>query len=303
MTSITVIILTHNEKLHLERCIKSLIPFAKEIFVVDSLSSDNTREIATSLGAKVYKNSWINYAEQFNWGLQNCPISTKWVMRMDADEYVTSELQTEIKSKLSSLPDSVTSIYVKRQVHFLGKWIKRGGYYPTWLLRIWHFDKGFCEKKWMDEHIKVTEGTSVFFKNDIVDHNLNNLTWWTTKHNNYATREVVDLLNIRYNLLQYDEVKPALFGTQEQRKRWLKIRYAKLPLFTRPFIYFLYRYVFKLGFLDGTKGLIWHFLQGFWYRFLVDAKVFDIKRKVKLNNSSLLQEVENYLGQPLNSKK
>ncbi|SDD38560.1 Glycosyltransferase involved in cell wall bisynthesis [Algoriphagus faecimaris] len=296
---LSVLILTHNETLHLRRCIQSVQPFAKAVFIVDSYSSDDTLEIARSLGAEVFQNPWVNYAEQFNWGLENCPITTQWVMRMDADEYATPELQKEILIKLPAMLPEETAVYVKRRVHFMGKWIKRGGYYPTWLLRIWHHEKGFCEKRWMDEHIKVTTDTPVFFEHDLVDDNLNDLTWWTTKHNHYATRELVDLLNIRYNFLEYDEVNPALFGSQEQRKRWLKIKYANLPLFTRPFIYFLYRYFIKLGFLDGTKGLIWHFLQGFWYRFLVDAKVYDIKRRAKFSGKPLVQEIENYLGKPL----
>lgn len=296
---ISVLILTHNETLHLRRCIESVLPFASEVFVVDSYSTDNTVEIAESLGAKVYQNKWINYAEQFNWGLQNCPIATQWVMRMDADEYVMPALQQEILQKLPSLSSDISAVYVKRRVHFMGHWIKRGGYYPIWLLRLWHHDKGYCEKRWMDEHIKMTAGEPVFFEHDLVDDNLNDLTWWTQKHNSYATREMVDLLNIRYNFLNYDEVIPALFGSQEQRKRWLKIQYASLPLFTRPFIYFLYRYFIKLGFLDGTKGLIWHFLQGFWYRFLVDAKVYDVKRRAHSQNQSIPTVLEEYLGQKL----
>ncbi|WP_439474445.1 glycosyltransferase family 2 protein [Algoriphagus formosus] len=297
--SLSVLILTHNETLHLRRCIESVQLFAQAVFIVDSYSSDDTLEIARELGAEVYQNKWVNYAEQFNWGLENCPIATQWVMRMDADEYITPELQQEILTKLPAMSQEHTAVYVKRRVHFMGKWIKRGGYYPIWLLRLWHYDKGFCEKRWMDEHIKVTTGSPMFFEHDLVDDNLNDLTWWTTKHNHYATRELVDLLNIRYNFLEYDEVTPALFGSQEQRKRWLKIQYASLPLFTRPFIYFLYRYFIKLGFLDRTKGLIWHFLQGFWYRFLVDAKVYDIKRRAKFSGKPLIEEIENYLGKPL----
>jgi len=145
----------------------------------------------------------------------------------------------------------------------------------------------------MDEHIKLTEGETVFFENDLVDDNTNNLTWWTEKHNNYATREAIDILNIIHEFLKYNEVEAKFFGTQEQRKRWLKQRYARLPLFTRPFLYFLWRYIFKLGFLDGTQGLIWHFLQGFWYRFLVDAKIYEInliRKEKKISLKDALQE-------------
>jgi glycosyltransferase involved in cell wall biosynthesis len=281
MNDLSVIILTFNEEKHIERCIKSLLPIAKNIFIIDSYSTDKTVQIAESLGANVYQNPFINHAIQFQWGLDNCPINTKWVMKMDSDEYILPELGEEIQQKLETLDDEVSGIYIKRRVYFMDRWIKHGGYYPTWLLRIWKHSHGRMEQRWMDEHIKLISGKTVKFENDLVDENLNNLTWWTQKHNNYASREAIDILNIIYEFLKYDEVPAKFFGTQEQRKRWLKKRYAKLPLFTRPFIYFVWRYLFKLGFLDGKQGLIWHFLQGFWYRFLVDAKIYEIEKKAK----------------------
>ena len=284
---ISVVILTYNEELHIERCIKSLLPVVKEIFIIDSFSTDKTVEIAERLGAKVYQNPWINYALQFQWGLDNCPIETEWVMRMDSDEYILPELQNEISNKMQNIQEDTSGIYIKRRVYFKDKWIKHGSYYPTWLLRIWRYKDGHIEQRWMDEHIKLTKGETIQFENDLVDDNLNDLTWWTTKHNNYATREAVDILNIIHEFINYDEVNSNFFGTQEERKRFLKKKYANLPLFTRPFIYFLWRYFIKLGFLDGKQGLIWHFLQGFWYRFLVDAKIYEIEKKAKDSNLSL----------------
>ena len=284
---ISVIILTYNEELHIERCIKSLLPVVKEIFIIDSFSTDKTVKIAESLGAKVYQNPWINYALQFQWGLDNCPIETEWVMRMDSDEYILPELQNEISNKMQNIQEDTSGIYIKRRVYFKDKWIKHGSYYPTWLLRIWRYKDGHIEQRWMDEHIKLTKGETIQFENDLVDDNLNDLTWWTTKHNNYATREAVDILNIIHEFINYDEVNSNFFGTQEERKRFLKKKYANLPLFTRPFIYFLWRYFIKLGFLDGKQGLIWHFLQGFWYRFLVDAKIYEIEKKAEDSNLSL----------------
>ncbi|MFN8356527.1 MAG: glycosyltransferase family 2 protein [Spirosomataceae bacterium] len=276
LQDLSVIILTFNEAKHIERCINSLLPITNQIFIVDSGSTDNTVALATALGATVVTNPWVNYAKQFNFGIQHNPFQTQWLMRMDADEYILPELAQEIAQQLSNLPADVHGIYIKRRVVFMEKWIRRGGYYPIWLLRIWRSGQGICEESWMDEHIKLFAGKAIHFQQDLVDHNLNNLTWWTQKHNLYAIREAIDLLNIRYNFSNADIVEPNLFGTQEQRKRYLKIKYASLPLFTRPFIYFLYRYFLKLGFLDGKKGLVWHFLQGFWYRFLVDAKIFEV---------------------------
>ncbi|HEV7347245.1 glycosyltransferase family 2 protein [Telluribacter sp.] len=288
MVDLSVIILSHNESKHIERCIKSLLPLTDKIFIVDSYSTDDTVQLATQLGAMVVQNSWVSYAFQFNYGIQHNPFQTKWLMRMDADEYITSELADELNRRLTDLPENISGLYVKRRVLFMNKWIKNGGYYPTWLLRVWQNGQGICEELWMDEHIKLSQGDTLNLEHDIVDHNLNNLTWWTQKHNNYAIREVIDLLNIKYNFDEKETVTPAFWGTQEQRKRYLKVRYASLPLFTRPVMYFLFRYFIKLGFLDGTKGLIWHFLQGFWYRFLVDAKVYEVYQKAGKNKNDII---------------
>ena len=296
MSNISVLILTFNEEKHIERCIKSLQSFTNNIFIVDSYSTDKTLEIAESLGANVYQNKWINYAVQYQWGLDNCPIETEWVMRMDADEYVLPELGDEINTKMNTLDVETSGVYIKRRVHFMDRWIKHGSYYPIWLLRIWRFNKGKIEERWMDEHIKLSAGKTIQFENDLVDDNKNNLTWWTEKHNNYATREAVDILNIIYSFKKYDEVEPNLMGTQEQRKRWLKIRYSSLPLFFRPVLYFTWRYFFKLGFLDGKSGLVWHFLQGGWYRFLVDAKINEIYFRVGKNREDILKFLKNEYG-------
>jgi len=303
MKKISVLILTYNEELHIARCIESLQSIAKDIFIVDSYSTDKTVDIAESLGAKVYQNKWPgNHAIQFQWGLDNCPIETEWVMKMDSDEYVLPELAEEINAKISVLDDDVSGVYIKRRVYFMDRWIKHGGYYPTWLLRIWRYDKGRMEQRWMDEHIKLSSGKTVQFENDLVDDNKNNLTWWTTKHNNYATREAVDILNILYNFVSYDEVVPNIFGTQEQKKRWLKIRYASLPLFVRPVLYFHWRYFLKLGFLDGKQGLIWHFLQGFWYRFLVDAKIYEIYFRAGKEKKDIVEFLKNEYGIEFDAK-
>jgi glycosyltransferase involved in cell wall biosynthesis len=280
MADVSVIILTFNEEKHIARCLKSLQLFTDKIFIVDSFSTDQTVDIARSMGAIVVQNPWVNYATQFNFGIANTPFQTSWLMRMDADEYVLPELANEINQKLATLPTDVSGIHVKRRVMFFDRWMRHGAYYPIWLMRLWRRGEGLCEELWMDEHIKLSEpngqpARTIQFEHDLVDHNLNNLTWWTQKHNLYAIREVIDLLNIKYNFDDVERVEPNLFGPQDQRTRFLKMKYASLPLFTRPILYFLYRYIIRLGFLDGRPGLMWHFLQGLWYRFLVDAKLVE----------------------------
>lgn len=299
MSSISVIILTHNEEKHIGRCIASLLPFTNQIFIVDSFSTDQTVEIAHSMGAVVAQNPWVNYATQFNYGIQHTPFKTTWLMRMDADEYVLPELATEIQNRLPTLPTDVSGIYIKRRVMFMNRWMRHGAYYPIWLLRLWRSGQGICEETWMDEHIKLSTGRSIQFAHDLVDHNLNNLTWWTQKHNLYAIREVIDILNMRYNFDQSIRVEPKLFGTQEQRKRYLKLRYATLPLFTRPFLYFFYRYFVRLGLIDGRPGLMWHFLQGLWYRFLVDAKLYEVYHRVGTDKQAIIDFFRTEYGKDL----
>jgi glycosyltransferase involved in cell wall biosynthesis len=301
MIDLSVIILTHNESKHIGRCIKSLLEITDKIFIVDSFSSDDTVAIAESLGATVVQNPWVSYSFQFNFGIANNPFNTAWLMRMDADEYITPELAAELNSSLAQTPAQVSGLYVKRRVIFMDKWIRRGGYYPIWLLRIWRSGIGTCEELWMDEHIKLSSGAVANLKHDIVDHNLNNLTWWTQKHNNYAIREVIDLLNIKYNFDSKPTVDPNFWGSQEQRTRYLKVKYSKLPLFTRPFIYFGYRYFIKLGFLDGIKGIIWHFLQGFWYRFLVDAKIYEVYFRAGKDKEQIVTHFRTEYGKDLKS--
>lgn len=284
MNQLSVLILTGNEEKNIEKCLQSIAPLDARCYVIDSLSTDRTVEIASRLGATVLSRAWTTYADQFNWGLENAGISTPWTMRMDADEEITPELVAAIRQFLNSAPPEVGCAYVRRRVYFMGKWIRHGGYYPTWLLRVFRTGKGRCEPRFMDEHIVLSEGAPVSLFADIIDRNNKDLTFWTDKHNKYASREVLDILEqeaaAQSQSQQAGVMAASLSREQDASRRWMKNNvYLRLPLFARPFLYFLYRYFIKLGFLDGTQGLMFHFLQGFWYRFLVDAKLYEHRRK------------------------
>ncbi|MFI3320924.1 MAG: glycosyltransferase family 2 protein [Rikenellaceae bacterium] len=296
--SIAAIILTFNESKHIERSIGSLWGVCDEVFVVDSFSSDDTVEKAEALGAKVYQNGWVNYAAQFNWALKNCDIKSGWIWRVDADEYLSGGLGQAVKKRLKSVDNDVNGVYVRKRIDFMGKPLLHGGWYPVNNLKIIRKGFGDCENRWMDEHLRIFEGSTIeVLQGDQVDYNLNDLTWWSEKHNGYATREMVDLLIMEYGLdLQGSKVSPKFWGSDEQRKRWLKLRYVKSPLFLRPFVNFFIRYVLKAGFLDGKEGFIWHFLQGFWYRFLVDAKIYELKSSYNFDNEKIKTYIkETYL--------
>lgn len=280
MLDASVIILTGNEEIHIKRCLDGISSFVKEVFIVDCFATDNTVKIAESYpNVTVLHNKWVNYATQFNWALDNAPIKTEWVLRLDADEYLTDELKEEIEKKLPALDEKYTGIIFPLRRVFLGRVIKYG--MPRIkMVRMFRYGKARSEVRMMDEHIELLEGDAVEFENEFADDNLNNLSWWTQKHIGYAIREAVDLLDIEFDLTGAGSLDDNRhINEQARNKRLMKHKYAKQPLFLRSFAYFLYRYFFKLGFLDGKEGFLWHFLQGWWYRTLVDAKIYEIKKK------------------------
>ena len=288
--SIAAIILTKNEEKHIERCIRSLNGICDEIIVVDCFSTDKTCEIAEKLGARVVQHAWTNYALQFNYALYETNIKSDWIWRIDADEYLCDGLGEDVKRIVNeNASTGVNGIYVRRCIDFMGKPLLHGGWYPIYHLKIFRRGHGECENRWMNEHIRLYDGQFVTVDEGCqVDDNLNDLTWWTEKHNGYASREMIDMLLMEYELdEQKQSVVPKFFGTSEQRKRWLKLRYLKFPLFVRPFVNFFVRYICKVGFLDGKAGFVWHILQGFWYRMLVDAKIYEMKKNFNFDEMKI----------------
>jgi glycosyltransferase involved in cell wall biosynthesis len=295
---LTAIILTYNEEIHIERCLQSLLLVADRVVVVDSFSTDNTVEIAKSFGAKVFQRKWKNYSEQFAWGMSQCDPDTKWLMRIDADEYLESDLRQEIPGLLDSACQDLMGIYIKRKIFFHGKWIKHGGCYPQVLLRIWRNGSGTIEQRWMDEHIVVPPGAkTITARGGWVDDNHKGISFWINKHNSYASRETVDLLNIKYHFLEYDKTLLESNNSQAKRKRFIKEKiYSKLPAGFRAFLYFCFRYFIQLGFLDGQEGFIWHFMQGFWYRLLVDIKVNEVEKSCNGDIEKITKTISNLYG-------
>ena len=270
--TVSVIILTKNEELNLPRCLESIRGVAREVIIVDSFSTDRTIEIAKKFGAKVFQREFKNQAEQFNWALDNLEIGGDWILRLDADEYLTPKLAKEISEAIEQSSNRATGYYIKRRVIFMGRWIKHGGYYPVWFLRLWRKGAARYEEREMDEHAILLEGAAEKLKNDFVDDNGKGLEHWLAKHNDYSSREARARLRERKD------------GRLAESFISSKGVYSQLPFFWRAFVYFVYRYIFRLGFLDGKEGLIFHFLQGFWYRFAVDAKIFERRAAGRLQN-------------------
>ncbi len=291
--TIAAIVLTRDEEKHIVRCLQSLVGVCEEVFVVDSFSTDRTCELAASMGARVCRHPWKNYASQFNWALTHCPITAEWIWRVDADEYLEGGVGRAVRLAVGQCGPDVNGVYVRKRIDFMGRPLRHGGWYPSYHLKVFRRGHAACESRWMDEHIRLVGGETLTVKvGNQVDANLNDLTWWTAKHNGYASREMLDTLLTEYGLDdRAGAVKPAFWGTEEQRKRWLKLKYVKAPLFVRPFANFLFRYVLKAGFLDGKEGFVWHILQGFWYRMLVDAKIYELKKRCGWDREAIVAEV------------
>ena len=165
---LVAVILTFNESLHLARCINSVRSVADEVMIVDCFSTDSTLDIAARYEARVRQREWVNYATQFNWALKQLPGDTNWVLRIDADEYLTPELAHSIKENLPNTSTDIDGIYIDRRMTFQGRQIKHGGVFPVKVLRLFRLGSGECENRWMDEHIKVSKGTT-FFDGELID--------------------------------------------------------------------------------------------------------------------------------------
>lgn len=275
MADLTVLILAQNEEKNIVRSIRSVKKIAKRILVVDSGSTDQTIELAKQNGAEVVQHSpFVNYATQFNWGLDHTNIDTNWILRLDADEQVTPELAREIENALEEhSQDDVNGFEVRCRIIFMGRWIRHGGTYPLIIPRLFRRGFGRVEMRKMDEHTLI-QGKVMRFQNDLIHYDFKGLHEWIDKHNKYSVRECQDYFERKET--HEEQMKGNLTGNQRQRKRFLKNGvYYNLPLFLRAHLYFIYRYYIRLGFLDGKEGKIFCFLQAYWYRFLVDAKIYE----------------------------
>ena len=279
MQDLTVLILTRDEEKNIARAITSVKHIAKRIIVVDSGSTDDTCAIARDLGAEVIVHvPFVNYSTQYNWGLDNTNITTEWVLRLDADEQVMPELADEMEACMQEhAHDDVNGFEVRWRVIFLGRWIKHGGTYQTYFPRLFRRNHGRIEARKMDEHTMI-DGKVLRLKGDLIHYDFKGLTAWIEKHNKYANRECEDYFERAG--VHAGQLNESVLGNQGHRKRFLKNGvYYNLPKFFRAHLYFIYRYYLRLGFLDGTEGKIFCFLQAYWYRFLVDAKIYEAELK------------------------
>ena len=280
---ISVIVLTYNEEANIEACLQSVCDLVEEIFIVDSFSTDKTLDIVKKYTDKILQHKFENYGKQRNWSLDNLPIKTKWILNLDADHRVTNELNDELIEVFAD-PEKLNhdGFLISRKTIFMGRWIKHGGHYPVYHGILFKHGYGRCEESLYDQHF-VIKGKHKKLTMNIEDIFTESLLEFTLRHNRWSTFEAINQSTNPSSIIQENNnLTGKILGNTMERRRFFKTNiYMKLPLFCRSFIYFFYRYLFKLGFLDGKEGLIFHFLQGFWFRFLIDAKIYEMKKNTK----------------------
>ncbi len=290
--TLTVIILTYNEEANITDCLDSLENIQANIYVVDSFSTDQTIDILKKRNIQYVQHPFENYSRQRNWAQKNCPFDTPWILHLDAGERLTPNLVQWINQSFDKEKELYDGFMFSRKTVFLGKWIRFGGHYPNYHLRLYKRGKGKCEDKIYDQHFVVDGKVKALKKgNDMIDTVCDNIIDFIKGHSKWIVFEASErLLNSR----EVGDVQSNFFGNKIERRRWLKNNiFQKTPLFIRSILYFIYRYFIRLGFLDGIQGLVFHFLQGFWFRFMIDAVIFHVKwvaRKEHLDIKQVLKQ-------------
>ncbi|MEO8795270.1 MAG: glycosyltransferase family 2 protein [Daejeonella sp.] len=283
MPDFSFIILTFNEELHLPRLLNSIKSLNAPTFVLDSGSTDRTLEICEQYAVKVETHPFENHPKQWDKALKTFEIQTPWIIGLDADQIVTPELLERLKNFRDSDFTGINGIYFNRKNFFKGKWIRYGGYYPRYLLKMFRAGSGHSDLNENMDHRFIVTGKTVVWKNGhILEENLkeNKISFWISKHNHYSDLVAHEEVERMHNL-RFQTIKPNFWGSPDERIASLKNLWWRLPLFLRPFLYFTYRMIFQLGILEGGRGILFHFLQGFWFRIIVDVKIAEILKAKK----------------------
>src|SRR5260221_5382936 len=269
---ISEIILTYNDEVQIDACLASVAQLTDDINVVASHSRERTAELCRARGARVVQHAFINQALQFNWALDNVPLKYDWILRLDSDEIVPERLINEIRQRVGN--EAYDGYYLNRRMYWMNRWLRHGRMYPHYILRLFKRGRARYEER-TEEHL-VLQGAAGYLRNDFLEDNRKNtLDYFTEKHLSTARGEVEEALR---GAEVQSGIEPKVFGPKVHRTRWLKLSvYSRAPLFLRGIMYFVYRYMLCLGFLDGVPGLIYHVLQGFWYRFYIDAKLYEAR--------------------------
>lgn len=266
--SVAVVILTFNEEDNITRALESVRGWAQEVFVVDSFSTDRTVDLALGRcadGVRVVQHVFENYGDQWNWALRHLPISAQWTMKLDADEQVTEDLKKEIAAVLERDDPALEGMLVRFHLVFMGTLLKWGGLADTYLLRLWRTGHVHFGDRSVNEHASV-QGKTVALSSRFLHHDFKSLSAWIERHNRYASLEARSMLAGDVT----GTVKPRLLGSPVERRMWLRNVYHHLR--GGPALYFLYRFLVRLGFLDGLAGFRFAFLHAS-FIYWIDLKI------------------------------
>lgn len=274
MIDATAIIMTKNEEKNIVDCLLSMKDFAKRCVVIDCGSTDKTVELAKENGADVYFHEFEYYAKQFNWGIDNTDIDTTWIIRLDADERFPKELCEEIEALIEKNKDTdMNGITIEADFFFLGRCMKHGLRNKRKMM-MFKKEFGKIEDRRRDAHSIISEGFSASTKNKFLHYDFKDLNNYIKRYNWYAIREMQDYIDFTRGASSKIKTDKVII---KQRKKKFGF-YYKMPRYFRAWLWFLYNYIFRGGFLDGKEGLIFCFLECYWYRLLVDAKIFEYEK-------------------------
>jgi glycosyltransferase involved in cell wall biosynthesis len=271
--SISVVILTFDSEETISATLESAKRVSDDIHVVDSFSSDKTVGIVREYGARLVQHTFENYGAQRNWAIDSLPLRYDWELHLDADERLSDELIIQLNSLKEAFPHDISGYYIPRLPRFMGRTIRHGGMFPIWHLRLFRHGRGRCEDRPYDQHFFV-DGATANLSGAMVDDMRMTLAEWVSRHNRWSDAQVRELLGDEVGG-RGGRIRSNWRGDPVQRKRFLRRLYNGMPLFFRPFLLFLYRYLLRFGFLDGREGLIFFVLQTFWFHFMIDAKLFE----------------------------
>jgi glycosyltransferase involved in cell wall biosynthesis len=280
--AVSALILTYNEALNIHAAIESLSPWCGDIHVVDSGSADCTRDIAAKFTSHVHVHAYIDHSTQIHWALTNLQFANEWVLLVDADFVISKHLRHQIQAAVRNAPAKVAGFFVVHRYVFRGKEIRFGGTKKWWLRLVRHSRTSVDGSELVDFRLAV-DGETRKLTGILYEDNKNeyDISFWIEKHQKFSTRMAWEEFLRRKGTLSW-RYRPRLMGDPDQRIVWFKERWYRLPLYVRPFLYFGYRYILRLGILDGWNGFLFHFLQGFWFRLIVDVKIGDCARQLRV---------------------
>jgi len=276
MDRLSIVILTFNCENGLPATLAAARRLSDDIHAVDSFSTDRTVSILEEYGVNYVQRPFNNYADQRNWSMENLRLRGDWQLHLDADEILSQGLIDEIAGLLRSGEiGKYDGYFIPRRIRFLGQELMHGGYYPIYHMRLFRKGYGRVESKLYDQHF-VLSGNGRPLRHLFIDDQTSSLAEWTNRHNRWSSFEAAEITQsqVRPDDQRFT-IKPLSDGNVLERMRARKQSYMQLPILLRPFLLFLYRYVIRLGFLDGKPGLIYCVLQAFWFRFLIDAKIYE----------------------------